>query len=186
MHRIVLWNLQLEPHSVSKLKLELAWTWPDLEWTRAACWALSHLSQIQWIIIFARCVMWRANVIWLESLMKQHNQAEDHQQQPSNWSSARGWVFSVRAPGRAREREREKLLNINYVAHRFGFRLPFCIINCIRDKRRVIAIEIINSETRSFPALIAICTSHSHSRRCECSARISLNFSSSIWAAQIH
>lgn len=56
------------------------------------------------------------------------------------------------------ETEREKLLNINYVAHRFGFRLPFCIINCIRDKRRVIASEIINSETRSFPALIAICT----------------------------
>lgn len=62
---------------------------------------------------------------------------------------------------REKEREREELLNINYVAHRFGFRLPFCIINCIRDKRRVIASEIINSETRSFPALIAICTTHS-------------------------
>lgn len=60
-------------------------------------------------------------------------------------------MFCVRAQ---RQRERAELLNINYVAHRFGFRLPFCIINCIRDKRRVIASEIINSETRSFPALI--------------------------------
>ncbi|KAM8716427.1 hypothetical protein ACLKA7_003323 [Drosophila subpalustris] len=55
----------------------------------------------------------------------------------------------------------EKLLNINYVAHWFGFRLPFCIINCIRDKRRVIAIEIINSkgpDTRLMSS--ARCLSH--------------------------
>lgn len=79
----------------------------------------------------------------------------------------------------SREREREQLLNINYVAHRFGsdrfgFRLPFCIINCIRDKRRVIAIEIINFRepiVSGFNRDLHI--SHSHSRS-EGSARISL------------
>jgi len=125
---------------------EVAWTWtPTPTRTRtqldstglsnwAACWALSHLSQIQWIIIFARCVMWRANVIWLESLMKQQDAMR------SGWIRRfQGWEDTWRVG-------REKLLNINYVAHWFAFRLPFCIINCIRDKRRVIAIEIINSK----------------------------------------
>lgn len=106
--------------------------------------------------------------------MKQHNQAEDTA--PSGVRHEDECFVYV-----PRDREREELLNINYVAHRFGFRLPFCIINCIRDKRRVIASEIINSETRSFPALIAICTTHSTLRVCS-SYIIQLQFFYLSWA----